>query len=130
MRWGVAYYRGSSHVVQDLEGNYPAARFTPLVRDLGRSGRIVCTVVSVPRPFRLSASGRNKIHPSIHPSIHRFTPLSSPLIEENMIQLNHHFRTYSLQERESICPVFLMYRDTWYFLQYPIGLDLLQPRGK
>jgi hypothetical protein len=69
---GVVYYRGSSHVVQDLEGYYPAARFAPL---------------------------------------------SSPLIEENMIQLNHHFRTYPLQERESICPVFLMYRDTWYFLQ-------------
>jgi hypothetical protein len=68
---GVVYYRGSSHVVHDLEGCYPAARFAPL---------------------------------------------SSPLIEENMIQLNHHFRTYPLQERESICPVFLMYRDTWYFL--------------
>jgi hypothetical protein len=69
---GVVYYRGSSHVVQDLEGYYPAARFAPL---------------------------------------------SSPLIEENMIQLSHHFRTYPLQERESICPVFLMYRDTWYLLQ-------------
>ncbi|KAK4118927.1 hypothetical protein N657DRAFT_322708 [Parathielavia appendiculata] len=27
-------------------------------------------VVSVPRPFRLRASGRNKFHPPIHPSCH------------------------------------------------------------
>ncbi|KAK4118642.1 hypothetical protein N657DRAFT_366764 [Parathielavia appendiculata] len=31
--------------------------------------RIGCTVVSVPRPFRLRASGRNKFHPSIHLSL-------------------------------------------------------------
>jgi hypothetical protein len=82
----MVYYRGSSHVVQDLEGYNPAARFAPL---------------------------------------------SSPLIEENMIQLNHHFRTYPLRERESICPVFLMYRDTWYFLhrlQHPyFGRKSIKP---
>jgi hypothetical protein len=36
-------------------------------------------VVSVPRPFRLSASGRNKIHPSVHAMAELFKAVKTPL---------------------------------------------------
>ena len=45
-------------------------------------------VLSVPRPSRLSATGRNEIHPSIHPFLHRITtPLRTVKRSQSDLQL-------------------------------------------